>query len=124
MNNLRESLLGDEAVMHQVVVIVDKELIPLSLAKENWLNPVVLSTNDRGEVWPGKELRDRLYRTIHGRDVYFRVFYILVTFRWPIRGNQTLCMCDNDEVIKTNNYGKYNCEVVVLDTYFWLLLSC
>ena len=47
--------------MHRDVVAVDKGLTPLSMAKENWRKPVVLTTDDRKEVWQGKEL----HRIIH-----------------------------------------------------------
>ena len=69
--SLREYFLQTDVGMHLDVVAVDKGLTPLSLAKENWRKPAVLDTNDRKEVWQGKELHGRFFRALHGPDVDF-----------------------------------------------------
>ncbi|RVE40934.1 hypothetical protein evm_014416 [Chilo suppressalis] len=44
INNLREHFLNVDMGIHRDAVAVDNGLTPLSLAKENWRRPVVLST--------------------------------------------------------------------------------
>ncbi|XP_026313592.1 uncharacterized protein LOC113225487 [Hyposmocoma kahamanoa] len=49
-------------VIRGEVVTCDKGLTPLSLAKEEWRDPVVLSTSDRESVWKEKELHGRFFK--------------------------------------------------------------
>ncbi|XP_022814502.1 uncharacterized protein LOC111348202 [Spodoptera litura] len=49
--SLRKYFLKMDVGMHRDVVAVDKGLTPLSLANENWREPIILSTNDRRNVW-------------------------------------------------------------------------
>nr|XP_026484151.1 uncharacterized protein LOC113392088 [Vanessa tameamea] len=68
---LREYFLHTDLDMHRDVVTMDKGLTPLSLGKENWRKPVVLSTENRKGVWKSKELHGRFYRALHGPGVDF-----------------------------------------------------
>lgn len=67
--NLREYFLHAEVCVHRDVVAVDNGLTPLDLAKGNWRIPVILSTDDRKEVWKGKELHGRFYRALNRPEV-------------------------------------------------------
>ncbi|KAG6455661.1 hypothetical protein O3G_MSEX009336 [Manduca sexta] len=105
--NLRDYFLHSEVGMHRIVVMVDKGLTPLSLAKENWRRPLVLGVRERREIWKSKELHSRFYRALHGPDVDQ-----LASVSWLRFGNlfgetEGFVFAIMDEVIKTNNYRKY-----------------
>ena len=48
--SLRENFVKIDVDMHKDVVTVDKGLTPLSLVKENWRRPIVLTTSDHMDV--------------------------------------------------------------------------
>ena len=67
--SLRQYFLKIDMDMHKDVVAVDKGLTPISLGKENWRRPVVLTTSDRIAVWKSKELHGRFHKALVGSDV-------------------------------------------------------
>lgn len=105
--SLREYFLKTDVGMHRDVVAVDKGLTPLSLAKENWHKPVVLSASDRREVWQGKELHGRFYRALHGPDVDFLASVSWLRFGDLFGETEGFVCAIMDEVMLTNNYRKY-----------------
>ena len=86
---------------------MDKGLTPLSLAKKNWRKPIVLSTNDRRDVWQSKELHGRFCRALHGPDVDFKASVSWVRCGDLFGETEGFVCAINDEVIMTNNYRKY-----------------
>uniref|UniRef100_A0A2H1VQZ6 SFRICE_020923 n=1 Tax=Spodoptera frugiperda TaxID=7108 RepID=A0A2H1VQZ6_SPOFR len=88
--NLREYFLKVNEEMHQKVAAVDNGLTPLSLAKEIWRNPVVLSVNDQ-EV--------RRYGIARSSTDASSV---------PLLG-LVICLCNYGRIriTLTNNYRKY-----------------
>ena len=105
--SLREYFLKAEVGMHRDVVAVDKGLTPLSMAKENWRKPVVLTTEDRKEVWQSKELHGRFYRALHEPDVDFLASVSWLRFGDLFGETEGFVCAIMDEVILTNNYRRY-----------------
>ena len=62
--SLREYFPKIDVDIHKDMVTVDKGLTPLSLGKENWRRPVVLTTSDRMAIWKSKALHGRFRRAI------------------------------------------------------------
>ncbi|MBF2463456.1 hypothetical protein ICI39_14075, partial [Listeria welshimeri] len=104
---LREYFLHTDLDMHRDVVATDKGLTPLSLGKENWRKPVVLSADNRKEVWKSKELHGRFYRALHGPDVDFMASVSWLRFGNLFGETEGFVCAIMDEVIMTNNYRKY-----------------
>uniref|UniRef100_A0A2H1WHZ3 SFRICE_018216 n=1 Tax=Spodoptera frugiperda TaxID=7108 RepID=A0A2H1WHZ3_SPOFR len=105
--NLREYFLKINEGMHREVAAVDNGFTPLSLAKENWRKPVVLSVNDRKEVWHSKELHGRFFRALHGPSVDFLASVSWLRFSNLFGETEGFVCAIMDEVILTNNYRKY-----------------
>ncbi|XP_050552268.1 uncharacterized protein LOC126911117 isoform X2 [Spodoptera frugiperda] len=105
--NLREYFLKVNEGMHREVAAVDNGFTPLSLAKENWRKPVVLSVNDRKEVWHSKELHGRFFRALHGPSVDFLASVSWLRFSNLFGETEGFVCAIMDEVILTNNYRKY-----------------
>lgn len=105
--NLREYFLKVNEGMHREVAAVDNGFTPLSLAKENWCKPVVLSVNDRKEVWHSKELHGRFFRALHGPSVDFLASVSWLRFSNLFGETEGFVCAIMDEVILTNNYRKY-----------------
>lgn len=113
--NLRDYFLHAETEIHRDIVNVDRGFTPLSLAKENWHKPVILSTDDRRTVWKGKELHGRFYQALHGPDVDMSASVSWLRFGNLFGETEGFVCGIMDEVIKTNNYRKYIIKDGTLD---------
>ena len=102
--SLKECFLKVDVDMQNDVVTVDKGLTPLSLGKENWLRPVVLTTSDRFAVWMSKELHSRFHRAFLDSDVDTAFFSWLQFLFGETKGFVCAIM---DKVIKTRNYQRH-----------------
>ena len=92
--------------MHKDVLTVDKGVTPLSLGKENWRRPAVLTTSDCMAVRKSKELHGRFPRALLGPDVdtAFSLSWLqLGNLFEETEGFDCVIM---DEVIKIRNYWK------------------
>lgn len=105
--SLRKYFLKMDVGMHRDVVAVDKGLTPLSLANENWREPIILSTNDRRNVWQSKELHGRYYRALHGPNTDFLASVSWLRFSNLFGETEGFVCAIMDEVMMTNNYRKY-----------------
>lgn len=107
--NLRTYFLrkADDSEMHRSVVISDKGLTPLSMGKENWRKPVVLSTEDRMEVWKGKELHGRYFRALRSPEVDQLASVHWLRFGDLFGETEGFVCAIQDEVVKTNNYRRH-----------------
>ena len=104
---LRDFFRDGESGMHRDMLAVDKGLTPLSLANENWRRPVVLSTEDRRDVWKSKELHGRFYRALTGPDVDALASVNCLRFGDLFGETEGFACAIADEVVKTNNYRRY-----------------
>ena len=102
--SLREYFLKIDVDMHKDVVTVDKGLTPLSLGKENWRRPVVLTTSNRMAVWKSKELHGRFHRALVGQDVDTASSLSWLQFGDLFGETEGFVCAIMDEVIKTRNY--------------------
>ncbi|RVE44451.1 hypothetical protein evm_010855 [Chilo suppressalis] len=105
--SLRNYFLNSEGRLLRDIVAVDKNLTPLSLAKENWRKPRVLSTQDRKEVWKSKELHGRFYRALTGPNVDQLASVNWLRFGDLFGETEGFVCAIADEVMKTNNYRRY-----------------
>ncbi|XP_073944655.1 uncharacterized protein [Choristoneura fumiferana] len=105
--SLRNYFLSNECGMHRDVVAVDRHLTPLSLANENWRSPMVMSTEDRKNVWKSKELHGRFYKTLTGPDVDLLASVTWLRFGDLFGETEGFVCAIADEVIMTNNYRRY-----------------
>ncbi|CAH2094526.1 unnamed protein product [Euphydryas editha] len=96
-----------ESAMHGDVVVCDKGLTPLSLAKEEWRRPVVLSTSDRETVWMEKELHGRFYKALHAPHVDVKASVQWLRFGDLFGETEGFVCAIQDQVVKTNNYRKH-----------------
>ncbi|KAJ0170136.1 hypothetical protein K1T71_014064 [Dendrolimus kikuchii] len=113
--NLREYFLKTDESMHRDMVSVDKGFTPLSLAKENWLRPTVLSTSERMDIWKSKELHGRFYQALYGPDIDLPASVNWLRFGDLFGETEGFVCAIMDEVIKTNNYRKYILKDGTLD---------
>jgi len=93
--------------MHRDVEAVDKGLTLVSLANKNWRKPMVLSTDDRKDIWKDKELHGRFYRVLTEPDVDLHASWNWLRFGDLFGETEGFVCAIADEVIKTNNYRKY-----------------
>ena len=113
--NLREYFLKMNVCMHKDVVAVDKGLTPLSLGKENWRKPKVISNSDRVAVWKSKELHGRFYKALTGPDVDQITSVSWLQFGDLFGETEGFVCAIMDEVIKTRNYRKHIMKDGTLD---------
>ncbi|CAK1595089.1 unnamed protein product [Parnassius mnemosyne] len=90
------------------VIFCDKGLTPLSLANEQWQDPAVQSISDRETVWKEKELHGRFYKALYEPFVD-----TVASLHWLRFGDlfgeiEGFVCAIQDQVIKTNNYRRYN----------------
>ncbi|CAH2094527.1 unnamed protein product [Euphydryas editha] len=96
-----------ESAMHGEVIVCDKGLTPLSLAKEEWRRPVVLSTSNRETVWMEKELHGRFYKALHAPHVDVKASVQWLRFGDLFGETEGFVCTIQDQVVKTNNYRKH-----------------
>lgn len=105
--SLRDYFRNTGCGIHCDVVAVDRNFTPLSLAKENWRKPQVLSTEGRRDIWKSKELHGRYYRALTGSDVDLTASVNWLRFGDLFGETEGFVCAIADEVIMTNNYRKY-----------------
>ncbi|KAI8436513.1 hypothetical protein MSG28_010058 [Choristoneura fumiferana] len=99
------SLYRQRVWMHRDVVAVDRHLTPLSLANENWRSPMVMSTEDRKNVWKSKELHGVLQGP-NRPDVDLLASVTWLRFGTSL-GTEGFVCAIADEVIMTNTTEVY-----------------
>ena len=106
-HSLKEHFLKIDVDMHKEVAIVDKDLTPLCLGKENGHRLLVLANSDRITVWKTKDLHSRFYRALVDPDV--DTDSSLSWYRSRIFSGETEYFVSviMDEVIKTENCQRY-----------------
>ncbi|CAH2101776.1 unnamed protein product [Euphydryas editha] len=82
-----------ESAMHGDIMVCDKYLTPLSLAKEEWRRPVVLSICDRETVWMEKELHGRFYKALHAPHMDVKASVQWLRFGALFGGNRSFFLC-------------------------------
>lgn len=96
-----------DGAIHSEVIACDKGLTPLSLASEEWRDPVILSTAERESVWRGKELHGRFYKALHEPHVDGKASLHWLRFGDLFGETEGFVCAIQDQVIKTRNYRKY-----------------
>ncbi|XP_045510128.1 uncharacterized protein LOC123705416 [Colias croceus] len=93
--------------IHAEVIECDKGLTPLSLAKQDWQKPAVLSISDREAIWKEKELHGRFHRILHEPHVDFLSSVHWLRFGDLFGETEGFVCAIQDQVVKTNNYRRY-----------------
>lgn len=93
--------------LHRAVIECDNGLTPLSLAAEDWQEPVVLSTQDREAVWKEKELHGRFFKALHEPHVDTKASVHWLRFGDLFGETEGFVCAIQDQVVKTNNYRRY-----------------